>query len=109
MTAADRRMEIINILIVRRFVTARELSEELHVNIRTIQKDVQALSHGFPIYTKQGGGGGIFIGEHYKPYVNTLTAEEVERLKKMYLSSTGADKKVLYQVLRKYGPDKLEL
>ena len=105
----DQLKEIINILIVRRFVTARELSEELHVNIRTIQKDILALSRGFPIYTKQGGGGGIFIEEHYKPYINTLTAEEVERLKKMYRASTGVDKKVLYQVLRKYGPDKLEL
>ena len=44
MNTADRRMEIINILIIRRRTTARELSEEFDVTVRTIQKDIQALS-----------------------------------------------------------------
>ena len=109
MNTADRRMEIINILIVRRRTTARELSEELGVTVRTIQKDIQALSPGYPIYTKQGGDGGIFIGENYKPYINTLSASEVETLCEMYGASEGKYKKVLFQILHKYGPDKLEL
>ena len=73
MNTATRRMEIINILVVQRRTTAKKLSEELGVTIRTIQKDIQALSPGFPIYTKQGGDGGIFISESYKPYTNTLS------------------------------------
>ena len=109
MNTSDRRMEIINILIVRRRTTARELSEEFGVTIRTIQKDIQALSPGFPIYTKQGGDGGIFIGEGYKPYINTLSPVELETLREMYGSAEEKHKKVLFQILHKYGPDKLEL
>ena len=59
MNTADRRAEIINILLVRRRITAKELADEFHVTVRTIQNDIQALSLGFPIYTKQGGDGGI--------------------------------------------------
>ena len=73
MNTADRRAEIINILLVRRRITAKELAYEFHVTVRTIQNDIQALSLGFPIYTKQGGDGGIFVGENYKPFMNTLT------------------------------------
>ncbi len=78
MNTADRRTEIINILIIRRRTTARELADEFGVTTRTIQKDIQALSPGYPIYTKQGGDGGIFIGDDYKPYVNTLSADELK-------------------------------
>lgn len=109
MNTATRRMEIINILVVQRRTTAKKLSEELGVTIRTIQKDIQALSPGFPIYTKQGGDGGIFISESYKPYTNTLSPVQVQALCEMYDSAKGIHKKVLFQILHRYGPDKLEL
>ena len=102
-------MEIINILIVRRRTTARELSEEFGVTVRTIQKDIQALSPGFPVYTKQGGDGGIYIGDDYKPYVNTLSADELDILCEIYRRAEGVHKKILLQILHKYGPDKLEI
>ena len=89
MNTADRRAEIINILLVRRRITA--------------------LSLGFPIYTKQGGDGGIFVGENYKPFMNTLTTLELKVLQEMYELAEGIHKKVLFQIICKYGPDKLEL
>ena len=46
MNTADRRAEIINILLVRRRITAKELADEFHVTVRTIQNDIQALSLG---------------------------------------------------------------
>ena len=58
---------------------------------------------------KAGEGGGIFIIDSYKPYNNTLTPLEQERLKKMYDAAEGEDKKILERVLRKYGAYKLEL
>jgi predicted DNA-binding transcriptional regulator YafY len=109
MNATDRRTEIMNILIVRRHTTARELAEELGVTIRTIQRDIQALSPGFPVYTRQGWDGGIFIGDDYKPYVNTLSADELKTLREIYGQAEGAQKKILLQIIHKYGPDKLEL
>ena len=109
MNATDRRTEIMNILIVRRHTTARELAEELGVTIRTIQRDIQALSPGFPVYTRQGGDGGIFIGDNYKPYVNTLSADELKILREIYGQAEGVQKKILLQIIHKYGPDKLEI
>ena len=109
MNTADRRTEIINILIIRRRTTARELADEFGVTTRTIQKDIQALSPGYPIYTKQGGDGGIYIGDEYKPYVNTLSSDELDTLCEIYRQAEGVHKKILLQILNKYGPDKLEV
>ena len=63
MNTAHRRQEIISILIVRRRSTANELAQELGVSIRTIHYDIEALSLDYPIYTKQGDNGGVFISE----------------------------------------------
>ena len=109
MNTTDRRMEIINILIVRRRTTAKELAEEFGVTTRTIRNDIQALSPGYPIYTQQGGAGGIFMGEDYKPYNNSLTKTELKNLLEIYEQMEGIHKEVLFQVIHKYGPDKLEI
>ena len=109
MNAAYRRMEIISILVVSGHITARELAQEFGVCEHTILNDVAMLSYGYPIYTKSGASGGIFIMEGYKPYNNTLTAYEQEKLKKMYDAAEGEDKKILERVLRKYGAYRLKL
>lgn len=41
MNTADRRAEIINILLVRRRITAKELADEFNVTVRTIQNDIR--------------------------------------------------------------------
>ena len=109
MNTADRRVEIISILLAKRHITAKELAVEFNVTVRTIHNDIQALSFGFPIYTKQGSEGGIFIGEDYKPYMNTLTPYELKVLKEMYEQVDGIHKRILFQILHKYGPDNLVL
>lgn len=93
MTAADRRMEIISILVVSGHATTKELAQELGVTRRTIMHDISVLSYGYPIYTKQGTGGGVFIMDGYKPYNNTLTLTEQERLKKCTTQPKGKIKK----------------
>ena len=109
MNAADRRMEIVSILVVSGHITARELAQEFGVCPHTIQHDISILSYGYPIYTKPGVGGDIFMMEGYKPYNNTLTRYEQEKLKEMYDAAEGEDKKILERVLRKYGAYKLKL
>lgn len=93
MTAADRRMEIISILVVSGHVTAKELAQEFGVTRRTILRDISALSYGYSIYTKLGAGEGIFIMDRYKPYNNTLTLTEWEWLKKSIMRRRGRIKK----------------
>ena len=103
------RLEIISILVVSGHVTAGELAQEFGVTRRTILNDVSALTYGYLIYTKQEACGGIFIMDSYKPYNNTLTPLEQERLKGMYDAPEGEDKKILERVLRKYEAYRMEL
>ena len=109
MNTENRRKEIINVLLMQSNTTAKELAKEFGVTIRTIQNDIQALSSGFPIYTKPGGGGGIFIGENYRPYNNTLSSYELEILLEMHETTEGIYKKVLFRIISRYGPEKLEV
>ena len=44
MNAAERRNEIISILIVRHHATTKELASEFDVTVGTIKSDIQALS-----------------------------------------------------------------
>ena len=60
-------------------------------------------------FKKPGEGGGIFIMDSYKPYCNTLTLSEQEKLMEMYAKAEGGEKEILKRILRKYGADKLEL
>lgn len=58
MTATDRRMEIISILVVSGHATTQELAQELGVSRRTIMHDVSVLSYGFPMI---GFIGAVFL------------------------------------------------
>ena len=104
-----RRMEIIRILSAKKHVTVRELAQDFHVAGRTILNDIVALSFDYPIYTKPGVGGGIFITENYKPYTNTLTQTELETLCRLYGKSEGKEKEILFHIIHKYGADKLKI
>ena len=84
MDTAHRRMEIISILSAKGHITSRELAWEFDVSSRTILHDIAVLSFDYPIYTKPGEGGGIFIMESYKPYINTPTETELELLCRFY-------------------------
>lgn len=56
----NRLFEIIYILLNKKSVTARELTEHFGVSRRTICRDIDTLSlAGIPIYTERGKGGGI--------------------------------------------------
>lgn len=109
MDLAHRRMEIISILSVKGHATMRELAWEFGVDRRTIMNDVIALSFDYPIYTKPGEGGGVFITENYKPYTNTLTETELETLCRLYGKAEGKEKEILFRIIHKYGADKLEI
>lgn len=63
MTTADRRMEIVSILVVSGHVTSRDLAQEFGVCVRTIRNDILALSYGYPIYTKPGAVGDFYYGQ----------------------------------------------
>ena len=86
MGTADRRLEIIKQLCCVRHTTMAALADEFHVSIRTIQRDIDAISGelGIPIYTKQGKYyGGIYILDTYTITQLYMRTEEVELLIKI--------------------------
>lgn len=58
----SRLFEILNLLLARGPLTAKQLAGHFEVSTRTIYRDVDQLSQaGIPIYTAQGKGGGIAL------------------------------------------------
>ncbi len=75
----DRLVGILSILLQKEQVTAPQLAEKFEVSVRTILRDLDALSRaGIPIVTRQGSGGGISILEGYKLDRTLLTSREMQ-------------------------------
>ncbi|WP_297417562.1 YafY family protein [Clostridium sp.] len=73
----NRLFEIVYILLDKKTVTAKELSERFEVSIRTIYRDIDILSGaGIPIYTSKGKGGGISIIENFVLNKSVLSEKE---------------------------------
>lgn len=63
----DRLLAILIYLLNRDLVSARELAEHFEVSVRTIQRDIDALSFaGIPIRSVQGAQGGYGIVDTFK-------------------------------------------
>ena len=57
-----RLFDIIYILLTTQKVTAKELSKQCQVSIRTIYRDIDRMSQaGIPIFTQKGSGGGVSL------------------------------------------------
>lgn len=86
---ADRLLSILLLLQTRGQVSGTELAERLEVSVRTIYRDIEALSAaGVPVYTERGRHGGISLLPGYRTDVTGLTADEARAL--FVLSARGA-------------------
>ena len=73
----DQLFEFVYILIDKKQVTAKEMSEHFGVSVRTIYRWIEALSvSGVPLYSLKGRGGGIAISEKYALDKRILSEEE---------------------------------
>ncbi|MFF3640608.1 helix-turn-helix transcriptional regulator [Streptomyces sp. NPDC002564] len=86
---SDRLLSILLLLQTRGRVRAHELAERLEVSVRTIYRDVEALSaSGVPVYAERGRRGGIELLAGFRTDVTGLTADESRAL--FILAAQGA-------------------
>jgi predicted DNA-binding transcriptional regulator YafY len=76
---ADRLISLMMLLQERKRMTAKALSEELEVSIRTIYRDIDALSlAGIPVYAVEGPGGGFSLVDSYRTSLTGLARQEIQ-------------------------------
>lgn len=78
---ADRLLRLLMLLQRHRRATAGWLAGELEVSVRTVLRDMEALSAaGVPVYTERGNGGGCVLMEGFTTQASGLTPAEAQAL-----------------------------
>ncbi|WP_430884224.1 helix-turn-helix transcriptional regulator [Fusibacter sp. JL216-2] len=93
----ERLLAIVMYLLNRKRATAKELARHFEVSVRTIQRDVDALSAaGFPVFAWQGRQGGYELLDTFKMDRNFLTSQELEILRTLLrgIESTYTDENI---------------
>src|SRR5574340_1555919 len=91
---ASRLVALLLLLQTRGRMTADALATVLEVSVRTIYRDLEALSlAGVPVYAERGPGGGWSLLEDYRTNLTRLTEAEVNTL---FVSGTTGPLKDLW-------------
>ena len=73
----NRLFEMLHMMLNRKNITAKELSEYFEVSVRTVYRDIETLaSAGIPVYSLRGKNGGIRLLEGYTLNKSLISQDE---------------------------------
>lgn len=98
-SAIERRQAILEALSDRRHETLDSLASEFGVSKMTIRRDIDVLSCSAPIYTVQGGGGGICVTDGWYVSRRYLHDGQEKLLRKLMKGLQPDDQIVMQQIL----------
>lgn len=98
----SRLFGIVYYLLENGKATAPELAQKFEVSVRTIYRDIDAISSvGIPVYATQGKGGGISLLENYTLNKSLLSEQEREQILTSLQGMTAATGKNSDELLTK--------
>jgi predicted DNA-binding transcriptional regulator YafY len=87
---SDRLLATLLLLQTHGRLPAPEIARRLEVSVRTVQRDVEALSSaGVPVYCERGRRGGVALVEGYRTDVTGMTDDELRALVALGTSADG--------------------
>lgn len=101
-SASERRIELLDVLVERRHDNINNLAFEFGVSTATIMRDIQTLSLSYPIYTTQGNGGGVHVVDGYRGKRKYLNEMESSLLEKLASKLTGVEFETMQSILKKF-------
>lgn len=102
LSAFERRMKILSLLVNGKLISRLELSRWFDVSDVTINADIIAISTVVPITSKKGRYGGIYLLDTFKTDKAYLSKDEEVLLIKLSEILSGYEKILIESVLHKF-------
>ena len=107
-SALERRRLMLEFLSDRRQATLEELALEFSVSKMTVRRDIDVLTCSAPIFTVQGGGGGIRVADGWYIGRRYLHKDQEELLKQLMNGLQPEQQKTMQSILDAFAIPKVK-